>query len=184
MRTAAAAAALLLLSPLLVACRTQCMADADESPEQMAKERRAAGRAQSICKELQRPQVTLTGDRLMLAASREVEVARRADVPDSGARFAPLFVRLDRYRRHFKAVWPADRFEPFATIEVDPALESMRVLSLATTAADAGFTSFRVKAGDASADVVWDRCGDRLRALPPGRADAFVRAARAACGER
>lgn len=174
--------ALVAFAPLLLACRTQCMADADESPEQMAKERRAAGRAQSICKELQRPHVTLTGERLLLSASREVEVAKRADVPDGSERFEPLFVRLDRYRRHYKAIWPADPFEPFAYLDVDPALEGARTRTLASTAAAAGFTSFRISAGDASVDVRWDQCGDRLRALAAPTAAAFVREARAVCG--
>lgn len=172
------------LLPFAVACRTQCMADADESPEQMAKERRAAGRAQSICKELQRPHVTLTGDRLVLSASREVEVAKRTDVPNDGTRYEPLYVRLDRYRRHYKAIWPADPFEPFAYVDVDPSLEGQRTLTLASTAAAAGFTSFRLTAGDASVDVVWDRCGDRLRSLAQPTARALVLEARSVCANR
>lgn len=169
------------LLPFALGCRTQCMADADESPEQMARERRAASRAQSICKELQRPHVTLTGDRLTLSASREVEVGPRADVPNDGTRYEPLFVRLDRYRRHYKAIWPADAFEPFAYVDVDPSLEGPRTLALASTAAAAGFTTFRITAGDASVDVVWKECGERLRALTQPTAGELVRAARGVC---
>ena len=67
--TFAMRAALLLVLPALVACRTQCMADEDASPEQMAKEKKAASRAQIVCKELQRPTIDAKGDRLKLSAT-------------------------------------------------------------------------------------------------------------------
>lgn len=178
-----AALALALVAPLLAACRTECHGDGEATPQELAKDRRAAGRAQTICKELQRPQIVLTGDRLLLRATREVEVAARADVPGGGARVEPLFARLERHRRHYRAVWPADPFEPYAAVELDPALDAGRALSVAATVAAAGYPTMRLTAGDASAELAWPRCGERLRAAAGGAASAaeLVARARDAC---
>lgn len=174
-------AALLLVACTIVGCRTQCMADEDATAEQMAKEKRAASRAQIVCKELQRPTIDAKGDRLKLSATREVDVAARADVPADAARFDPLFVRLDRYKRHYKQVWPADAFEPFAYIEVDPKLEGPKAKTLVATVAAAGYTSMRLTAGDAKVDIAWPACGAKLPDAPAATASDLVAAFTAAC---
>jgi hypothetical protein len=164
-----------------VGCRTQCMADEDATPEQMAKEKRAASRAQIVCKELQRPTIDLKGERLELSATRKVDVAARGDVPADATRFEPLFVRLDRYKRHYKQVWPADDFESFAYVELDPKLEGGKAKTLVSTVATAGYTSFRVTAGDAKVDVVWSMCGAKMPDAPAATAKDLVAAFTAAC---
>ena len=164
-------------------CRTACTADDEASPEQLAKERRAAGRAQTICKELQRPRIALVDDRLMLSATREVHVAARSELPQDGARFEPLFVRLERYKRHYKAIWPADAFEPFATVELDPALEAPRAMSVLEAVAAAGYGSMRIRTGDVARDVTWATCGPAIGAHAKDESTAreLVAAAAAAC---
>jgi hypothetical protein len=170
-----------LMALLLAGCRTQCMADEDATPEQMAKEKRAASRAQIVCKELQRPTIDAKGERLMLSATRVVDVAARADVPADAARFDPLFVRLDRYKRHYTQVWPADAFEPFAYVEIDPALEGAKAKTLVATVAAAGYTSLRLTAGDAKVDIVWPACGAKVPEAPAATATELVAAFSAAC---
>jgi hypothetical protein len=177
--TKTACAALVAL--LVVGCRTQCMADEDATSEQMAKEKRAASRAQIVCKELQRPTIDAKGERLKLSATREVDVAARADVPADAVRFDPLFVRLDRYKRHYKQVWPADAFEPFAYVEVDPKLEGAKAKTLVATVASAGYTSLRLTAGDAKVDIVWPACGGKVPEAPAATAVDLVAAFTAAC---
>lgn len=161
-------------------CRTECRADEDASPDQMAKEKRAAARAQIVCKELQRPTIRLEGNRLLLSASREVDVAARGDVPPDAPRFDPLFVRLERYKRHYKQVWPADPFEPFAYVEVDPKLEGGKAKTLVSTIAAAGYPSMRLTAGSAKVDITWSSCGNAVpRETAETAADlaaAFVKA--------
>lgn len=165
----------------LVGCRTQCMADDDPGPEQLAKEKRAASRAQIVCKELQRPTIDAKGDRLKLSATREVDVAARSEVPADAARFDPLFIRLDRYKRHYKQVWPADPFDPFAYLEVDPKLEGAKTKTLVSTVAAAGYTSMRLTAGGAKVDIVWPACGAKVPDAPAATAADLVLAFAAAC---
>ena len=179
--TFAMRAALLLVLPALVACRTQCMADEDASPEQMAKEKKAASRAQIVCKELQRPTIDAKGDRLKLSATREVDVASRADIPSEAPRFDPLFTRLDRYKRHYKQVWPADTFEPFAYVEVDPKLEGAKAKTLVATVAAAGYWSMRLTAGDAKVDIVWSSCGSKVPDASAATAADLVAAFATSC---
>ena len=172
---------LVFSAAVLLGCRTQCMADEDATPEQMAKEKKAASRAQIVCKELQRPTIDAKGERLKLTATREVDVAARVDIPADAPKFDPLFARLDRYKRHYKQVWPADAFEPFAYVEVDPELDGAKTKTLVATVAAAGFTSFRLTAGNAKVDVVWGACGGKMPALPAARATDVVTALTAAC---
>lgn len=167
--------------PAVAGCRTQCMADEEATAEQMAKEKKAASRAQIVCKELQRPTIDATGERVKLSATREVDVAARADVPPDAPRFDPLFTRLERYRRHYKQVWPADAFEPFAYVEVDPKLDGARTKTLVATVAGAGYTSFRLTAGDAKVDVVWQTCGAKVPEAPAAAAVDLVATLQAAC---
>jgi hypothetical protein len=164
-------------------CRTVCMADEEASPEQIAKERRAAGRAQTLCKELQRPRVALVDERLVLSATREVTVAERSQVPNDGTSFEPLFVRLDRYKRHYRTIWPADPFEPFATVELDPALEAPRAMSVLKAVSGSGFGAMRIRVSDAQVDVRWPACGTEIEARARDAATArdLVSIARAAC---
>ena len=157
------------------------MADEDSSPEQLAKEKRAASRAQIVCKELQRPTIDGKGERLRLSATREVDVSARTDVPADAPRFEPLFVRLDRYKRHYKQVWPADQFEPFAYVEVDPKLEGAKTKTLVATVAAAGYTSMRLTAGDAKVDIVWPACGGKVPDAPAATAVDLVAAFSASC---
>lgn len=175
------AALLVLGAAALFGCRTQCMADEDATPEQMAKEKRAASRAQIVCKELQRPTIDARGERVKLSATREVDVAARADVPRDAARFDPLYARLERYKRHYKQVWPADAFEPFAYLEVDPMLEGARAKTLVATVAAAGYTSMRLAAGDAKVDIVWPACGAKVPEAPAATASDLVAAFVVAC---
>ena len=174
-------AAWLMLLPALVGCRTQCMADEEATAEQMAKEKKAASRAQIVCKELQRPTIDAKGDRLKLSATREVDVAALADVPGDAPRFDPLFTRLDRYKRHYKQVWPADQFEPFAYVEVDPTLDGAKAKTLVATVAAAGYWSMRLTAGDAKVDIVWPQCGSKVPEAPAATAADLVRAFTTAC---
>lgn len=169
------------LLPALVACRTQCMADEDATPDQMAKEKKAASRAQIVCKELQRPTIDAKGERVKLSATREVDVAARADIPSDAPRFDPLFARLDRYKRHYKQVWPADTFEPFAYIEVDPKLEGAKAKTLVATVAAAGYWSMRLTAGEAKVDIVWPSCGSKVPDAPTTTAADLVGAFSTAC---
>jgi len=165
----------------VVGCRTQCMADEDATPDQMAKEKRAAGRAQIVCKELQRPTIDARGDRLKLSATREVDVAARADLPPDAPRFDALWTRLDRYKRHYKQVWPADPFEPFAYVEVDPSFDGPKTKTLVATIASAGYTSFRLTAGADKVDIAWGACGGAVPKEPAATAADVVRAFTAAC---
>jgi hypothetical protein len=173
--------ALILSAAVLVGCRTQCMADDDATPEQMAKEKKAASRAQIVCKELQRPTIDVKGDRVKLSATREVDVAARADVPPDAARFDALFTRLDRYKRHYKQVWPADQFEPFAYVEVDPKLEGAKTKTLVATVVAAGYSSLRLTAGDAKVDIVWSACGAKVPDAPAATATDLVKAFTTVC---
>lgn len=165
----------------LIGCRTQCMADEEATAEQLAKEKKAASRAQIVCKELQRPTIDAKGERLELSATRKVDVAARADIPPDAPRFEPLFVRLDRYKRHYKQVWPADAFEPFAYIEVDPKLEGAKAKTLVSTVAAAGYWSLRLTAGGANVDIVWSSCGSKVPDAPAATAVDLVAAFTAAC---
>lgn len=162
-------------------CRTQCMADDDATPEQMAKEKRAASRAQVVCKELRRPTIDARGERVKLSATREIDVAARADVPADAPRFDPLFVRLDRYKRHYKQVWPADAFEPYAYVEVAPTLEGGKAKTLVATVAAAGYTTMRLSAGEANVEIVWPMCGGKVPEAPLATAKDLVVAFAAAC---
>lgn len=175
------AAATFVAALAMLGCRTQCMADEDASPEQMAKEKRAASRAQIVCKELQRPTIDAEGERLKLSATREVDVAARADVPPNAARFDPLYVRLDRYKRHYKQVWPADAFEAFAYVEVDPKLEGAKAKTLVSTVAAAGYPAMRLTAGDAKVDIVWSACGGKVPDADAATAADLVAAFQTAC---
>jgi hypothetical protein len=171
----------LLALLVLGGCRTQCMADEDATPEQMAKEKRAASRAQIVCKELQRPTIDVKGQRVELSATRKVDVAARADIPADAPRWEPLFVRLERYKRHYKQVWPADDFDPFAYVEVDPKLEGGKAKTLVATVAGAGYTSFRLTAGDAKVDIAWGACGAKMPDAPAATAKDLVAAFVAVC---
>jgi len=163
-------------------CRTTCMADDEASQDQIAKEKRAAGRAQTVCKELQRPRIQLEDDRVVLIATREVVVGRRGDVP-AGSRFEPLYVRLERYRRHYRAIWPADPFEGVAEVALDPDLEAAKAASVVGAVTDAGYRVLDLKAGAETAHVDTRSCGfDVVSAIASaGTAREVVAALAARC---
>src|SRR4029079_19351 len=141
-RTVSMRALLLLLLPFALACRTQCMVDGDPSPEQLAKEKKAALRAQPVCRELLRPGVRVGKEAIALSTSREVAIPRDANV---------LADRLEKYRHHFQRVWPADPWDGFAYVTVDDPRDA-RAMVLAV--ASAGYPAMRIHAGTASAALV------------------------------
>jgi len=118
------------------------MVDGDPSPAELAKEKKAALRAQPVCRELLRPHVTVGKEAIALSTSREVAIPR-----DPNA----LADRLKKYREHFHSVWPADPWDGFAYVTVDDPKDA-RAMVLAV--ARAGYPAMRIQAGTATADVV------------------------------
>lgn len=171
----------LALAPFAIGCRTQCMADDDASPDQLAKEKKAALRAQIVCKELQRPTIDAKGERLKLSATRENDVTARSEIPADAPRFEPLFTRLDRYKRHYKQVWPADQWEPFAYVDVDAAFDGAKTKTLVATVVAAGYTTLRLTAGGEKIEIVWGMCGNAMPKDPAPTAADLVHAFTAAC---
>jgi hypothetical protein len=102
-------------------------------------------------------------------------------VPADAARFEPLFVRLERYKRHYKQVWPADQWEPFAYVEIDPTFDGAKAKTLVATVVAAGYTTFRITAGAAKVDIVWGMCGGKIPDAPAATAVDLVAAFTTAC---
>jgi hypothetical protein len=135
---------------LLVAsgCRTPCGADEPASKEQIAREQKAVLRGQGICKELVTPTLNLTGESLVLSATRENVLAKRSDLPPKAIhRVDVLHDRLKIYKEHFRAVRAAEPFQPTLYATFDPALELPRAASILATAAYAGYGHMKVQAG-------------------------------------
>lgn len=102
-------------------------------------------RGQQLCNELLRPKVTLTGDGLVVTATKDIRVAERSDLPpDETRKIAPLGRRLRGYREHFRQVRVGELFDALLDVTLDPALEPSRVASVLLTAATAGYTRIRL----------------------------------------